>query len=32
VDGDGPNITLIGSSVFSAGVTGNASQRRIARH
>lgn len=32
VDGGGPNMTIVGSSVFTAGVTGNASQRRIARH
>ena len=32
IDGNGPNLTLIGSAVFSSGVTGNASQRRIARH
>src|SRR5579871_1497032 len=32
VDANGPNMSLVGSSVFSAGVTGNASQRRIARH
>ena len=32
IDANGPNVGLIGSSVFSAGVTGNASQRRIARH
>jgi hypothetical protein len=32
VDPDGPYITLVGSSVFSAGVTATALQRRIARH
>jgi hypothetical protein len=29
---DGPSMSMVGSSVFSAGVTGNALQRRIARH
>src|SRR5579871_1899444 len=32
VDPNGPNIYMIGSAVFSSGVTYNASQRRIARH
>jgi hypothetical protein len=32
VDPNGPNMTLVGSSVFSAGVTVTALQRRIARH
>jgi hypothetical protein len=29
---NGPSMTMVGSSVFSAGVTGNALQRRTARH
>jgi hypothetical protein len=32
VQDNGPNLSLIGALGFSAGVTGNASQRRIARH
>lgn len=32
VNGGGPSMNMVGSSVFSAGVTGNALQRRIARH
>jgi hypothetical protein len=32
INQDGPSMSLVGSSVFSAGVTGNALQRRIARH
>ena len=32
VDGDGPSLYLYGSTNFTAGVTANASQRRIARH
>ena len=32
VNFNGPNMSMVGSSVFTAGVTGNALQRRIARH
>ena len=32
VQDNGPNLSLVGAVGFSAGVTGNASQRRIARH
>ncbi len=32
VNFNGPNMNMVGSSVFTAGVTGNALQRRIARH
>ncbi|HYL37460.1 MAG TPA: TonB-dependent receptor [Bryobacteraceae bacterium] len=32
VNQNGPSMSLVGSSVFTAGVTGNALQRRIARH
>src|ERR1700675_5036732 len=32
VNAGGPNMAMVGSTVFTAGVTGNALQRRIARH
>jgi hypothetical protein len=32
VNAGGPNMSMVGSTVFTAGVTGNALQRRIARH
>jgi hypothetical protein len=32
INQNGPSMSMVGSSVFTAGVTGNALQRRIARH